>query len=410
MQSGEEPIMLHAQDSPMSWSNRSESPRMNSGHPQKLAAGANSRISNSSHHSHGYDPGIYVSPFSQQRMPVQTPISPGLHGQELDQHTGQPSMHSDRHTRIGSSHLSTPIQDPLSSINSQTMESNLNLNDDQIPEAWFQNNFSSINWLPENWTPGYQIDAMDGISSFDQDQAMMFEQPLQRNPSSYAANSENLFLAAPVSPRISRTREQSRMTPLQHLVDGHEISSPSSQSTHSGRFYVDGDGARLPRVRKPPYRHSDARASAFLHESRDANPDFIFPDLNEYPDEPNVSLSSISSIPAAVYGEILRIYNLTCTNSSHYSNFQGGPFPSLQMFNRLVQLYGSNFRAILPFIHPASFDVSSTHWLLTLALATVGSHYVEDGSGQLVVAMSEFLRRVVQTVVRAHNTIEEFPY
>lgn len=389
----------------MSWSNRSESPRMDSGHPQNHEASANSRISNSSHHSHGYDPGIYANPFSQQRMPGQTPISPGLQGQELDhQQTSQPSLHSNRHTRIGSSHLSTSIQGHLSGVDSQTMESNLTLNDDQIPEAWFQNNNSSINWLPDNWTPDFQIDAVDGMSSFDHDQTMIFEQSLQRGTSSYSANTENPFLVASMSPRISRTRDHLRMASLQHLVDSHEMSSPSSQSTHSGRFYVDGDGARLPRVRKPPYRHSDAQASAFLHETRDANPNFIFPDLSEYPDELNVPLSGICSIPAAVYSDILRMYSLTCTSSSHYSNFQGGPFPSLQMFNRFVRLFGSHFRAILPFIHPPSFDVLSTDWLFTLALATVGSHYVEDGSGQLVIAMSEFLRRVLQTVVRTQSS------
>jgi len=236
---------------------------------------------------------------------------------------------------------------------------------------------------------------------------MIFGDTLQRGPPDYSTNPENPFLTGPISPRISRSREQSRMVQL-HLVDSHEISSPSSQSTHSGRFYVDGDGARLPRVRKPPYRYSDSHAHAFLHENRDTNPEFIFPDLGEYRDEPNASLSSIESIPGGVYSEIIRMYNLTCINSSHYPNFQGGPFPSQQTLNRFVRLFRTNFRAILPFIHPSSFDILSTHWLLTLALATIGSHYVEEGGGQLVVAMLEFLRRVLQTVVR-NMTWSQYP-
>jgi len=373
---------------------------MDTGQAQKL--GVNSNLSNSSQHSHGYETNAFVNPFSQQGMQDQTPISPELPQGIRHQQDTQASLHSNRQPRIGENHIQTPIQAPLNSSLSQTMESNLDLeNDDQVPRPWYQNNFSSINWLPDNWTPDFQVEDGDGMGMFGQDPSLMFGQPLQRAPSSYSANAENPFLAAPVSPRMSRTRDQPRIIPLQHLVDAHEISSPSSQSTHSGRFYVDGDGARLPRVRKPPYRHSDAHANAFLHEIRDANPEFSFPDLGEYPDEQNTSLSTIDSIPAGVYSEILRMYNLTCINSSHYSHFQGGTFPSHQMLNRLVRLFGSNFRAILPFIHPSSFDISSTHWLLTLALATIGSHYVEDGGGQLVIAMHEFLRRTMQTVVRA---------
>jgi hypothetical protein len=59
-----------------------------------------------------------------------------------------------------------------------------------------------------------------------------------------------------------------------------------------------------------------------------------------------------------------------------------------------------NFQPILPFLHQPTLDLSTTHWLLILALASIGSHYMESEDNELfVVAMHEFTRRAIQAFV-----------
>ena len=68
--------------------------------------------------------------------------------------------------------------------------------------------------------------------------------------------------------------------------------------------------------------------------------------------------------------------------------------------SRFVSLYVEHFQPILPFIHPATLNLSSSHWLLVLAMAAIGSHYVGvEDVDVLVVAMHEFLRRAISMMV-----------
>lgn len=379
----------------MSWSNRSESPRMNSSHDHIRPRGSNPNpdVDGYAQQLQGFGRN-FTSLLDQNTMQSQPPMSIELsqRGTLRQQQQGQPKAH----TRLDSLQSPTSLQPQLSTLSSHSLDTNMGTDlssDDRMTAQWYQHNFSSINWLPDNWTPDFQLEGHENMTPLDQDQSMDFS-----GTSRFGLNSENLMMNNSISPRIARRRDTSRM--VTQLVEAHDISSPSSQSTHSGRFYVDGDGARLPRVRKPPYRYSDSHTRAFLPENRDSYPEFTFPELSELQDAGMPSISGCS-IPPSVYAEILQVYTLTCINSSHYPNFQGGSFPSLYFFNRFINLYGTNFRSILPFVHPSSFDPATTHWLLLLALATIGSQYAElDSSGHLVVAMQEFLRRAIQTVVR----------
>jgi len=260
--------------------------------------------------------------------------------------------------------------------------------------VWYQNTFSSINWLPDDWTPDFQVGGGDGLGSFDQGTSLVFGQTPQPSPGTYP---EVPGINHSV-PRSSRPRVDPPRLPPQ-FVEGQEISSPGShESTHSGHFYVDGDGARLPRVRKAPYRYSEAHAHAPLPNRQDSYLVFMFP---EHADADGNSIE----VPRSVYSELFQIFDLTCINSTHFENFHSAAFPSRKLLSRLVWLYKDNFQSTLPFIHPSTFDITTSHWLLTLALVAAGSHYLEiDSSDLLVVSMHEFLRRAIQTVVSGTRT------
>jgi hypothetical protein len=124
---------------------------------------------------------------------------------------------------------------------------------------------------------------------------------------------------------------------------------------------------------------------------------------------PSSSTTDVNQIPQDTYYEIVRMFTRTCITSTHYSNFHSRNFPSLQMFSQFIRLYTDNFQTILPFIHPPTFNVSATHWLLILALAAVGSHYIDIQDAEiLVVAMHELLHRAIETVVSSSFRLVSF--
>jgi hypothetical protein len=279
-------------------------------------------------------------------------------------------------------------------------------NSETLSDTWFQRNFSSINWLPDNWTPDVRGTAGDALDPFDQSQSLIFGQTNQTIPPRYPRNSDQGS-----SSSLQYHHHEERMPLLQQIVDGQGVSSPDSQSAHSpGHYYVDGDGARLPRVRKPPYCYSDSHTHFTRNGERGVYSQLSFPVLEEAPNQlPSSSTTDVNQVPQDTYYEIVRMFTRTCIASTHYSNFHSRNFPSLQMFSQFVRLYTDNFQSILPFIHPPTFNVSATHWLLILALAAVGSHYIDIQDAEiLVVGMHELLHRAIETVVSSSFRLVSF--
>jgi hypothetical protein len=141
--------------------------------------------------------------------------------------------------------------------------------------------------------------------------------------------------------------------------------------------------------------------------SEELFPAFKFSETGDIPE-----VAENKQIPQSSYTEIIESFAYTCSATSHYAKFYDAAFPSRQMLSQCIQLYRDNFESILPFIHPATFDVSSSHWLLILAMAAVGSHYLEiENSEGFTVAIHEFLRRAIETVVTSsiplfcHNSL-----
>lgn len=260
----------------------------------------------------------------------------------------------------------------------------------QATEPWYQNGFSSINWLSDSWTPDFPMEDREaGIESFDQRSSHLLENVPEIGAPSCAMADDNAALHLP-SPQ-ERNGPHRYPAPL-----GNQGVDRSQSTPYAGHFYIDGDGARLPRVRKAPYR-TESFAPTPHHENAMHGDGFIFPEVDEPLEN---STPNVKELPHTTYNEILRVFKRTCIISTHYPPFARGSFPPIGVFSQLVFLYMENFQPILPFLHHPTLDLSTTHWLLVLALASIGSHYMESEDNDVfIVAMHEFTRRAIQTVV-----------
>ncbi|KAH9222808.1 hypothetical protein DL95DRAFT_285815 [Leptodontidium sp. 2 PMI_412] len=368
------------QDSPMSWSNTSGSPSQFQG---------SSIQADHTQNSSGMQT---VNPHLSQGNHIQTLATP-LPGNR-DPPNRQELELSDYNARqevVDRDHMSPPRTSGHEPPPLQSLQPQFGINDhsqDHLATPWFNNNFQSINWLPEDWTPDFQMNGGDILTPFDRNQVATYANNI---PSRYQESPRNFGLGQSL-PLQSTSPQAAGL---------NDISSPGSQSTQSaGRFYVDGDGARLPRVRKAPYGQSEPHPHHSSHESGSSHAMLMFPDLGQFTTHRSGPTLDFEELPLSVYDEISRMFHLTCVSSAVYSNFYGDSFPTLQAISHFICLFTQHFRPSLPFLHPTTFDISSTHWLLILAMAAVGSHYADtESSGSLVVAMHEFLRRAVLTAV-----------
>lgn len=263
--------------------------------------------------------------------------------------------------------------------------------------TWYQTGFTSINWLPENWTPDFPMEDQGDIEATSHQQYS-----IQRNePANTIANSS-------VNISTNRNENQNRLrgdpsSSAPQATETQNSESPSSHSTHSaGQYYVDGEGARLPRVRKAPYRATDSVIPLSPSDSQQSNHGYMLPTVDNPRD--SSSISNTNEVPLSTYNEILRIFGLICITSTHYTPFTSNYFPPRQYLSSAIHFYIENFLPVLPCIHPATLNLTTSHWLLVLAMVSIGNHYIEsEKSGILVVSMHEFTRRAIQFVVSMRN-------
>lgn len=277
-----------------------------------------------------------------------------------------------------------------------SVDTNTELSRSSEPNFWSQNGLSSINWLPDNWIPDFDFSSG--------------EPPPQNSYSGPAQTTQDRSMSVPNG--SSTASHLNENTPP--FNSDHGITSPeNSEGQGVGYYYVDGDGARLPRVRKALHRSPHHSSDPYtplpgVDGMQYTHATFGF-SRSDYGAQDGASISS-KQIPIEVYSEILHVFSQTCVTSSYFSPFHTADFPSLESLGLFVRLYIEHFQPILPFIHPATFNLSSSHWLLTLAMAAIGSHYVDvEDVEVLVVAMHEFLRRAINMAVSSHERPLDIP-
>lgn len=293
---------------------------------------------------------------------------------------------------------------PLPSIASLT-EPQANSVPAVSPGDW-NTDFTSINWLSQGATSetsrGLGPASLENLPSpgaVYQNSHHASATPEGQQPSLFSEDSSN-----GVSRRWLETVTQ---CPPLHTDQSSNASGAQGQSGTS-RYYVDGDGARLPKV-GPRSKQLLTRAPAQCHINR------LQHQPTRYGFQPVVIpcrevqeslLPPGDLIDETTYERIQAQFLLLCTahRPGIFENFESDFFPTVEDFRVLIRLYFENFQPILPIFHVPTLNLSSHHWILTLAILALGSQFLDvSGADQHSRAMQEFTRRALMILVGSHS-------
>ncbi|KAH4171080.1 hypothetical protein HBI38_201520 [Parastagonospora nodorum] len=187
---------------------------------------------------------------------------------------------------------------------------------------------------------------------------------------------------------IQQQRQQAQL-----LSNGSELApsglvpgSATSADTAENLYYVDGNGARAPfggRIRE--------RGSVVASEElRDTACDVTRPSIS------STLPADLHLFPQAAYDNLVQNVSSECAQYGLETRFTSLPPPSLMRL--YVSCYFEHLHPIFPFIRKPGFSiVASKEWLLLLAVAAVGSRYMQRGQCE---NSQEMLARALDTALR----------
>lgn len=201
--------------------------------------------------------------------------------------------------------------------------------------------------------------------------------PSHYQPGPSSANTRRVD-ASISSPSTSTHAETSSLTGSSM----HDQDSPKS-----GRYYVDGGPARLPRTRR---RKQSTLPAIQRHQSASRfSLTCVAP--------PDLSGSDMVTIDAEGHGVLQSWYERVCTNTQGvWPVFESVELPPAPILNHLVHLYFLHFHPVLPFIHRATFPIIPPDPVLALTMAAVASAYLPEclNSASFTHSLLEFARRI----------------
>lgn len=259
---------------------------------------------------------------------------------------------------------------------------------------------STLNWI----SPNMVFD----LAEFDYNPVTTAEQywgPTHTNID--ISNQASSAAAIVQSTRPPAVESQSNATPGSLCPDSENAETP-------GTAYVDNRGARQPRNGRYATRIFDQgnpRTSL-----RRPCPD-LAPVVTPEPDAFSLTLPSSFSgflsrrdpgTDTRVQPFTLEQYRMLCQAfqdcySMPYGTAHDGPFvpselPSMSIFTTLLALYRYHFDPkVLPLVHTELYGEHISLWIVKLAMAAIGSQYLETGdNNELAIGLHEFLRRVLR--------------
>ena len=310
-------------------------------------------------------------------------------------------------SRLFSLEQATGISAGMNSLPSDMTSSSMDMGMalDFDPSLFDQSMLSTINWLPNNFLTG----ASNEQSPSAKVSAQFSQPPLD-------AYTDRTAWQPPVINIDPSTYDNISQTPSGHRSLGTELgsprrfshvfseASPNSEPVDSAKrsadSYVDGGGARLPKYRKKnnPWSTSSIDTSAFIDARR-----FGFPSLQEIHVEhtSDEAMRSIRPIEQTTHDEIHRNFLLLCRNDNpFFEMFDSENFPTAEICTQYLACFFDSFQTVYPIFHPPTFDPNQCHWLVTLAIVSVGCH----SSGireidQCSAAFYEMIRRAIYVEV-----------
>jgi hypothetical protein len=277
-------------------------------------------------------------------------------------------------------------------------------------EYFGPNMLSSLNWLPTDFSFANADAEMYGMQLSPQ---LIPGLPIETQSLFYPfQNVVNAVEQSVISPQNdgsqSSYRSPSQSTQGIQASPAAGTSKTSGSNSQQSYYYVDGDGARLPRNgRRRKAKIPLTENSPFARSSqteRNSLSTFSFPDIVYFESmAPNDMEVGEHCLNETSYHAILECFHQTCIMPSIFSPFASSQFPSLEAINHFIRIYLQYFQPLFALLHLPTLAMGASHWLLPLALASIGSHYVEvEGSEFATIAMHEFLRRAIVMTVRTH--------
>lgn len=151
-----------------------------------------------------------------------------------------------------------------------------------------------------------------------------------------------------------------------------------------GEYYVDGEPARLPRVKR-------RKTSTSRHVT-------VPPDLSIFSLDTSFSIewqTTTFGIHPSTYAKLQTLYQRLCLEApAPWQSFAAVTFPGKDFLEQLIRLYLGHFDQILPFLHHSQREEAGQNELLVLAMAAIGSHYLGESASQTFTgSIHEFARR-----------------
>ena len=146
------------------------------------------------------------------------------------------------------------------------------------------------------------------------------------------------------------------------------------------------------------FHRSFAPATTYLSRRRRFNFPLSGAIIPTFQDNSYVSFNMLSE---QTYSSIQRSFASVCTGLTAYQPpYSSSCFPSLKTLNALVKLYLDSFHPVLPILHHPTLDLNGSHWILSLAVLTIGSHMSDfEQSEEYSLCFDEFLRRAISALV-----------
>jgi hypothetical protein len=244
-----------------------------------------------------------------------------------------------------------------------------------VNDFWDPSILASTNWLGS-----VDLDAFDPtLPEFD----VAFTLPEQSRPHS-VANVSPLPLVAAGSPAMT--------------VTTGTTSTNQDKQTEDGEYYVDGQPARLPRVKR-------RRASKAAPTVQNTQTTWSL-------QEPVFASQASSSVTFGIsndsHDKLCQFYQQLClAPNSFYKSFDNHEFPSKAFFEILVTATITSVVSILPFLHQSQSTGDQLHWLEIITLASLACHFAEvSPKHHFTISMHEFVRRLVHWVDEQPQSVE----
>lgn len=286
-----------------------------------------------------------------------------------------------------------------------------------LQQPFLDQSMLSMNWLPNDFflgtasnqpsLPGFsshpnldQTDFLDGSLA-----QISWLPPVVNGEHSGSSFTGNASQDTPSGSTHLGTDIESSSQYTSAVGDGSAHSSPHDPTARSGNYYVDGAAARLPRYRpKQSILTKTSSCSATVSSPPKSNSMCAI----SFPLFEGIRTDSMSEkgfrhqIQLSTYNKIhSTFFQLCCTENFIYQKFESENFPSAEVLTNFIHIYFDSFQTVYPIFHFPTFDPNRCHWLVTLAVSTIGCHVAGiPETEKCTAAFHEFLRRAISVEVR----------